>query len=70
MTKKLSLSVFRMLKCIVTFSCNKYLKVSQLVKTGVTEVNDTKSRAQFLHVAFSLVSIGIFQLLELNVDTL
>ena len=32
-----------------------------LVRTGVTEVNDTKSRAKFLHVAFQLlVFIRIF----------
>ena len=29
---------------------------------GVTEINDTKLRARFLHVAFSLVSIRIFGL--------
>ena len=37
---------------------------------GVSEVNSTKSRAKFLHVAFSLVFIGIFLLLEVNVDIL
>ena len=40
-------------KCVVTVSYNKYLKSNQLIKTGVTEVNSTKSRAKFLHVAFS-----------------
>ena len=51
-----------MLKCTVTFSYDKYLKLSLLVRTGVTEVNDTKSRAKFLNVAFSLVFKGIFRL--------
>ena len=37
---------------------------------GVNIVNNTKSRAKFLHVAFSLVFIGIFLLLEVNVDIL
>ena len=51
-----------MLKCIVTFSYKKYLKLSELLRTGVIEVNDTKLRAEFLHVAFSSVFIGIFRL--------
>ena len=51
-----------MLKCIVTFSCDNYLKLSQLFKTGVTEVNDTKLRAKFLQVAISLVFEEIFRL--------
>ena len=51
-----------MLKCIVSFSYNKYLKSSELVRTGVTEVSDTKSRAKFIHVTFSIVFIGIFRL--------
>ena len=45
---------------LVTFSFNKFLKLSQLVKTVLTEVNDTKSGAKFLHIAFSLVFMGIF----------
>ena len=32
--KKLSLGVFGILKCSVTFSYNKYLKLRQLVRTG------------------------------------
>ena len=35
---------------------------SYLVRMGVTEVKDTKSQAKFLHIAFPLVVIGIFQL--------
>ena len=58
--KKLSIGVFEMLKCIVTFTYDKYLKLSWLVRTAVTEVNDTKSREKFLYVAFSLFFIGIF----------
>ena len=62
-----------MLKCKVTFSYDKYLKLSLLVRTGVTDVNDTKSREKFLHVAFSSVFIGIFLLSGtkfINVDIL
>ena len=65
-----------MLKCIVTFSCNKYLKLSWLVRTGATEVNDTNSRAKFIyfylfkfiyfHVAFSIVFIEIFRLFRIK----
>ena len=51
-----------MLKRVVSFSNNNYLKSSQIVRTGVTEVNNTKSRAKFSHVAFSLVFIGVFRL--------
>ena len=53
-----------MVKCKVTFSYNKYLKSSWLVRTVVTEVNDTKSQEKFLHVSFSLAFIGVFQLIE------
>ena len=59
---KLSLGVFGMLKCTVTFSSIKLLKLSWLVRTGVTEVNDTKSPSKFLHNAFSLVFKAIFPL--------
>ena len=59
-----------MLKCIVTFLYNKYLKLSKLVRTRVTEINNTKSRAKFLHVAFSLVFMGVFQFSELILDIL
>ena len=59
-----------MLKCIVTFTYNKYLKLSYFVRTGATEVNDTKSRAKFIHVAFSIVFWGSFDMLELKVDIL
>ena len=51
-----------MLKCIITFSYNKYLKLSQLFRTGVTEISDTKSRAKFLLLAFSLVFKGTSRL--------
>ena len=51
-----------MLKCMVTFSYNKYFKLSWLVRTRVIEVNDTKSRAKFLDVTFSLAFIGTFRL--------
>ena len=51
-----------MLECILTFSYNKYLKLSYHVRTGITEVNDTKSGAKFLYITFSLVFMGIFQL--------
>ena len=54
-----------MLKGIVTFAHKKYLKLSWLVRTRVTEVSDTKSQPTFLNVAFSLVFIGIFRFLEL-----
>ena len=35
-----------------------------LVITGVTEINNIKSQAKFLRVAFSLVFIGNFQCFE------
>ena len=56
-----------MLKCIVTFSYNKYLKLSWLVRTGVTEVTTTKSLTESLHVAFLLVRFakGYLGVLEL-----
>ena len=41
-----------MLKYVVILSYNKYLKSSQLVRTGVTEVNDIKSRANFFTLYF------------------
>ena len=63
MAKKLALVAFGMLKCIVTFSCHKYLKFFKLAcQERVTGVNNTKSQAKFVHVAFSLVFIGIFRL--------
>ena len=62
MGPKLSLGVFTMLECIVTFSYDKYLKLSELFRTEVTEINDTKSRAKFPLVAFSLVFKGISRL--------
>ena len=54
-----------MLTCIAIFSYNKYLKLIWLVTKGVTEVDDMKSLAKFLHGAFSLVFIGIFHLFGL-----
>ena len=51
-----------MLKYIVSFLYDKYLKLSLLVRTGVTEVNSTNSRAKFIHVVFSFVFIGIVRL--------
>ena len=48
-----------MLKCM---SYNKFFKLEKLFRTGVIEVNDTKSRAKFLHVTFSLVFKAIFRL--------
>ena len=57
-----------MLECMVTFSYDKYLKLSELFRTGVTEMNDTKSRAKFPLVAFSLVSKGSLDFLEQNGD--
>ena len=68
--EKLSLIVFAMLKCIVIFSCNKYLKLGWLVRTGITELNNTKLQAKFIRIVFSLNFIGIFNFLELNVDNL
>ena len=52
-------------KKLPTFKMKKLWKD---VRTGVTEVNDTKSRAKFFHLAFLLVFIGIFRLLGINVD--
>ena len=51
-----------MLEYIVALSYDKYLKLSQLVRVGVTEVNDRKSPANVLLVVFSLVFIGVFRL--------
>ena len=45
----------------------KIFKIKLVVRTGVTEVNNTKSRVKFLHVSFSLVFIGFFDFLEQNV---
>ena len=41
-------------------SYNKCLELRQLDRMGDTEVNDSKSQATFLHVAFSSVVIRIF----------
>ena len=38
----------------------KISKIKLAYQDRVTEVNDTKSQAKFLRVAFSLVFIGIF----------
>ena len=61
MGQKLSLGVFGMLKCIANLAY-KILKIKLAFQDGVTKVNDTKSRAKFLLVAFSLVFNPIFQL--------
>ena len=55
-----------MLRCIVGFSYDKCAKLSYIIGTGVTDLSDTKSDANILHVAVSLFFIGIFRLIVIK----
>ena len=46
------------------FFIRQIFKIKLASQDGVTEVNNTKSQATFLHVVFCLVLKGIFRLFE------
>ena len=46
------------------FFTSEIFKIKLACQDGVTDVNNTKSQAKFLHIAFCLVLNGIFRLFE------